>query len=232
VTDNQSVQSRDGARPPRAATDRLLVLGVVVAGLAVLVVAGLIGWSVFGPKPAPRTEAERLLQAGLDAVASNPTSATAHIDLGGAYFEMGQYDSAEREFDTALSLSKGSPVSLYNLAHVYRLTGRHEEAAKAFADVLSKSSEGKKWSAPGKMFTDARFWLGVEYVQLKRFGDAITALTPLMENKPLDAQAAKTLARAYEGAGEIGQAIVAYERALAVQPTDTEAAAALKRLGK
>jgi Flp pilus assembly protein TadD len=159
-------------------------------------------------------------------------SSTAHIDLGGAYFEMGQYDQAEKEFKTALELSLGSPVPLYNLAHVYRLTGRHTEAAKAFSDVVSRSGESLKWRAPGKMFADARYWLGVEYVQTKRYADAITALLPLMQNKPPDAEAAKVLARAYEATGDVGAAVSLYQRVLTVQPDDTEASAALKRLGK
>jgi tetratricopeptide (TPR) repeat protein len=123
-------------------------------------------------------------------------------------------------------------VPLYNLAHVYRLTGRHEEAAKAFAEVVAKTAESGKWRAPGRMFTDARYWVGVEYVYMKRYPLAIEALLPLMDIKPLDAEAAKTLARAYEGIGDIGKATALYERALAVQPTDADAAAALKRLGK
>jgi tetratricopeptide (TPR) repeat protein len=232
VRDDNTAHRRGDARSSRTGADRLLVVGVAVAGLAVLVVAVMIAVSVFGPKPAPRTEAERLLQVGLDAVASNPTSSTAHIDLGGAYFEMGQYDAAEREFDTALALSNGSPVPLYNLAQVYRLTGRHEEATEAFGKVISKAGEAMKWKAPGKMFTDARFWLGVECVLLKRYGDAIKALEPVMQNKPLDGEAAKTLARAYEATGQIEKAVALYNRVLAVLPTDIEASAALKRLGK
>jgi Flp pilus assembly protein TadD len=232
VTDNQAAEVRDDARASRTGVDRLLMVGVAVAGVAVLVVAILIGWSVFGPKQAPRTEAERLMQVGLAAVASDPTSSTAHMDLGAAYFETGQYAQAEQEFRTAQELAKGSPVPLYNLAHVYRLTGRHEKAAEAFAEVVSGAAESVKWKAPGIMFNDARFWLGIESLALKRYGDAITALLPLMENKPLDADAVKALARAYEATGEVGKAVALYERALTVQPTDTEALAALKRLGK
>jgi hypothetical protein len=59
------MESEENAGAPRTAADKVLVWGVVVAAMAVLVAAGLIGWSVFGPTAAPRNEAERLLQSGL-----------------------------------------------------------------------------------------------------------------------------------------------------------------------
>jgi Flp pilus assembly protein TadD len=232
VTDNQAAEVRDDARASRTGVDRLLMVGVAVAGVAVLVVAILIGWSVFGPKQAPRTEAERLMQVGLAAVASDPTSSTAHMDLGAAYFETGQYAQAEQEFRTAQELAKGSPIPLYNLAHVYRLTGRHEEAVAAFLKVTTLQSDALKWLATPSMFADARYWLGVEYLALGREADAIKALTPLTTSKPLDAEAAKALAKAYEATGDIDSAVKWLKAALQVQPQDAEAAAALKRLGK
>lgn len=229
---NAQASEREETTRPRTAADKLLVTGVVVAAIVVIVAAALIGWSVFGPKAAPRNQAERLLQAGLAAVASAPTSSTAHLDLGSAYFEMGQYDQAEKEFTAAQGLAKGSPVPLYDLAQVYRLTGRHGQAAGAFADVLSSERDAAKWRAPAKMFEDARFWLGVEYMELKRYAQVIDVLLPLMENKPLDADAAKTLARAYEATGDIEAATALYQRVLEVQPQDAEAAAALGRFAK
>jgi len=232
VTDNlQPTPARAGGGP-RSTLDTVLLTAVVVVGVVLVIVLALIGWSVFGPKPAPRTEAERLLQAGLAAVASNPTSSTAHIDLGGAYLEIGEYDQAEKEFLAAQKYAPGSPVPLYDLGHVYRLTGRHEEAAKAFAEVVSKAPDALKFKAPGKMFQDARYWLGVEYLELKRPADAIDALGPLTQNQPLDAEAGKAIARAYEAAGDVSRAAGWYQAVLRVQPQDTEAAAALKRLGK
>jgi Flp pilus assembly protein TadD len=218
--------------PARTIVDKLLVVGVVIATVAVVAILGMIAWSAFGPQPAPRTDAERLMQAGLAAVASDPTSSTAHMDLGAAYFETGQYDKAEKEFTTAQGLAKGSPVPLYNLAHVYRLTGRHAEAAEAFRQVVSKAGEAAKWRVLSKMFTDARYWLGVEYVTLKRPADAVQVLLPLTKSKPLDAEAARELARAYEATGDIDSAVTWYKAVLQVQPEDAGAAAGLQRLGK
>lgn len=227
TTGDATEPSRSGAR---SVSDLVLWGGIAVVGLGLIVVAFLLVRSVLGPDEPPRTAAEQLLERGMEAVRSDPASGTAHIDLGAAYFETGQYDKAEAEFEVAAGIKATEIPATYNLAHVYRLTDRTPQAIEGFTQVL-EMKPSKDALIMGTMLRDARYWLGRLHNESGEYQKAYEAVEPILASVPLDAQAWKVAAAAYVGLGRTQEAKAAYEGILAVQPDDDEAREGLRALG-
>jgi tetratricopeptide (TPR) repeat protein len=70
----------------------------------------------------------------------DPAYEWAHLTLGQAYEQKGQYDLALEELHRALDISHSSPLMVSALAHAYALSGNYSEALKLLAqlDALSK----------------------------------------------------------------------------------------------
>ena len=62
----------------------------------------------------------------------NPSSASAHIGLGDAYFGLGDYDSAEAAYRDALDLEPNNGDGLFNLAATLRVTECYDEAIEFY----------------------------------------------------------------------------------------------------
>jgi Tfp pilus assembly protein PilF len=175
------------------------------------------------------------MQEGEEAVRTAPDSPDGHVTLGMAYFDVGDYGRAEDEFETARELmddaGTSTTIAEYNLAHVYRVTERHDEAIETFIVVVEREG-GDDEDAPDQLFRDARYWLGVEYLRNGQAQQALVALEPLLDGSPYDAEAAKVMAEAHESLGDPAAARALYVRVLEVQPDDAEAAAGLERVGR
>jgi Tfp pilus assembly protein PilF len=235
MTEAKGTHTAGGGPAKRSGADRVLVVVLVLVFVGVLAIGGLILYNVFGPEQQPRTEAERLMQEGEEAVRAAPDSPDGHVTLGMAYFEIGDYDRAEEEFETAEELmdeaGASTTIAEYNLAHVYRVTERHDEAVDRLVVVVEREGDEGE-TAPDQLFHDARYWLGVEYLRAGQAEQTIVALEPLLEGTPFDAEAAKVMAEAHESLGDAASARALYERVLEVQPDDAEAAAGLERVGQ
>ncbi len=72
--------------------------------------------------------AVEVLKAALDL---NPLTATAYLDLGGAYIETGQIEEALDATERSLVLDEDNPDGFRQLGDVYRILGRTAEAAAA-----------------------------------------------------------------------------------------------------
>lgn len=72
------------------------------------------------------------------AVDENPTSTSAHLNLGFAYLELGSMQQAEAEFKSVVSLDPRAPSGYYWLGGVYFLQSRYEEAIDVFQRALEQ----------------------------------------------------------------------------------------------
>jgi tetratricopeptide (TPR) repeat protein len=65
----------------------------------------------------------------------DPNFAIGHYELGQAFVQKHMYDEAVGEFKKAIEISGHSGVFDSNLAHVYAVLGRREEAIKVAEDL-------------------------------------------------------------------------------------------------
>lgn len=69
------------------------------------------------------------------AVALDPNNPQQYIDLGGVYYQLGQYDEAIRHFETSINLKKNYANAYYNLGHAYEEKGQFDQANQIYQMV-------------------------------------------------------------------------------------------------
>jgi tetratricopeptide (TPR) repeat protein len=71
------------------------------------------------------------------AIALDPANPLQYIDLGGIYYQLGQYDEAIRQFQIAINLKNDYANAYYNLGHALEMKGNLTEALAAYQIVKS-----------------------------------------------------------------------------------------------
>jgi len=69
------------------------------------------------------------------AIALDPNNPQQYINLGGVYYQLGQFDNAIREFQIAATLKPDYANAYYNLGHAYEEKGDYTDAMTAFNTV-------------------------------------------------------------------------------------------------
>jgi len=69
------------------------------------------------------------------AIALDPSNPQQYIDLGGVYYQLGQYDNAIREFQIAVNLKQDYANAYYNLGHAYEQKGQYDLALQSYETV-------------------------------------------------------------------------------------------------
>src|SRR5262245_62111772 len=100
---------------------------VFPVALSLLLMAGAAR-ATDAPAPAPGAR-----------IGGDPASAPAreHYQKGTAFYDLGRYQDAIREFEAAYEL-KNDPALLYNLAQSHRLAGNAEQALHFYRTYLKK----------------------------------------------------------------------------------------------
>jgi tetratricopeptide (TPR) repeat protein len=92
-------------------------------------------------------EAYRMEEVGLplarDLAAREPESAEAHAILGGMLLYSGDYEGAEAELQTALTLDPRSARANYTLAVLYETQGRPHEALQYYQAAVEETPDGR-----------------------------------------------------------------------------------------
>lgn len=69
------------------------------------------------------------------AIMLDPFNPQLYIELGGIYFQLGQYDAAQSQFETAINLKKDLANGYYNLGHALEAKGDLKSALAAYQNV-------------------------------------------------------------------------------------------------
>ena len=83
------------------------------------------------------TISDRMIARSEKEVRRRPNSARAHSNLGIAFLNAGDLESAEREFETALTLDPKHYVSSMNLARIRTEQGHLDAAKQIYLDLVS-----------------------------------------------------------------------------------------------
>ena len=143
-----------------------------------------------------------------DCVRKAPQKERSHHNLGYAYYEMGQWEDAQREFETALTLNSRYTLSMYNLGLVYYQKG-----------MLKKSIEcGQKTLRLNYPPADTYYNLGLAYYRQGLYFDAIRSFRDLLRMRPDYENAYNHLGLAYQRSRRWRQAIVSYQEELKRYP--------------
>lgn len=81
--------------------------------------------------------------ASQQAVTLDPTNPQEYINLGGLYYQLGQYDNAIRTFQQAITLKQDFPNAYYNLGHAYLQKQDPQDALQAFQIVAQLTVNDK-----------------------------------------------------------------------------------------
>jgi len=114
---------------------------------------------------------------------------------------LGDLDGAEKKLKEALTI-EDLPELWNNLGNVYRRKGFLYQAIEAYQKALSLDKD----------FYIARLNLGVAFLEIKRYSEAIMILQPLLGKLDRD-ELYIALAIAYEKSGRYADFIAMYERA-------------------
>ncbi len=133
-----------------------------------------------------------------------------HFKLAGGYFQSGNVDLAIRELINALDIDEEHAESRYLYGFILFGRKRYEEAADHFKRALRTRPK----------FFAARNHLGVTYLELERWYDAIVVLEPLLKEPTYTTQylVYNNLGLAYMRQGDLRQAEKNYKMAVFLNP--------------
>ncbi len=160
------------------------------------------------------------------AVAEFSDDPVAYSQLGQAYFELAEYDTAFRYYQYAVRLDPGDTAALARTADILERMGRIEEAARIYMAVAEAhlkerdlDSAVSNWERATRLAPDllgARQRLAVVYEKMGRHRDSVRERL--------------AMARIYQAQGDVGQAAAVCKEALEADPNNPDVLAAVSLL--
>lgn len=146
------------------------------------------------------------------AIAEEKNYYLGHVFLGNAYLSVGQLSIAEEHFKQASALQHHG-LFLANLAVIYRITGRIQDAINQYQEILKHN--------PNVAYIYVK--IGSAYFFNNDLPLAVEFLKKALEYDPLVPDGHYTLGIAYRHAGHLDLAGDEFERAIHDYPTDVQA---------
>lgn len=84
------------------------------------------------------------IQANQQAIALDPNNPQEYLNLGGLYYQLGQWDNAQRQFQVAISLKPDFANAYYNLGHALEQKGDYANALQAYQAVQQLTASDKQ----------------------------------------------------------------------------------------
>ena len=146
------------------------------------------------------------------AIRLSPNNATAHFNLGTAYFYLRRYDAAIDALRRAAEIDPASAAIRNQLGAAYLERGNTKAAIITFRDALRLKPYNYL----------AMYNLGCAYVRTEEFGLAVEVLGRAAHGDSKNAEIRLNLAYALRRIGRTRDAIAEMEAAVALRPTDAE----------
>lgn len=153
-----------------------------------------------------------LLSAGCGLSTAEKNRYLYHYQMGQSFYAENNYTSALQEFSEAEKITPHDAVLLNDLALAYFRKGRFELAEAKYLKALDIKPD----------FSEARNNLGVNYLEMKRWDDAIAQFKVVQEDLfyPGQDSAAINMGLALLGKGDYQQALTVLRGAVSKNPSD------------
>ena len=143
-----------------------------------------------------------------DCTKKSPSKERTHHNLGYAFFQLGQWDEAGREFEEALRLNPNYALAMYNLGLVYYRKGLMDRAIHYYEQAIASDST----------FPDSLYNLGIAYYQKGLYLEAIDVYQKFLRAKPDYENAHISLGLAYSRLNQQDKAVQSFEEERRVHP--------------
>jgi len=165
---------------------------------------------------------ERAIQICQEEIAEDPGSLESYVVSCWSLLRLGRYGEALRSARTARSLSRYDARVAEILGEVYYYQGSNSEALQYFQEYVNLAPSGQR-------IESVYYFIGEIYIRMGKYRHADIALSTAVHWMPGNAAWWARLAFARENAGELTEAVNAYEKALALNPQLPDARRGLDR---
>ncbi|MGH7245597.1 MAG: tetratricopeptide repeat protein, partial [Candidatus Levyibacteriota bacterium] len=121
------------------------------------------------------------------AIAVDPTNPQEYINLGGIYYQLGQYDNAIHQFETAITLKQDLANAYYNLGHAYEQKGDLQNALIQYKNVkilvVNDKANTTRIDQEIKIIEGK---IGEQNTNQKTIPQAVTPKQPAAQSQPLN----------------------------------------------
>ena len=166
---------------------------------------------------------ERAVQICRDEIAVNPRNMDSYVVICWSLISLGRYNEAMRYARTARGINPYDVRVTQILGEIFYYQGNNTEALQYFQEYTSAAPSGDRIAV-------VYYFMGEIYIRMGRFRHADIALSTAVHWMPRNAAWWTRLAFARENAGELGEAVAAYERALQLNPQLADAGRGLDRV--
>jgi tetratricopeptide (TPR) repeat protein len=155
-------------------------------------------------------------------IAQTPGNMDSYVVICWSLLRLNRYEEALGYARAGRNISPYDPRIIEILGEISYYEGRNGEALHYFQDYVNLAPEGQRIDM-------VYYFFGEIYIRLGRYRHADIALSTAVYWTPGNAAWWTRLAYARENAGDLPEAIAAYERALALNPQIPEARRGLER---
>jgi tetratricopeptide (TPR) repeat protein len=176
------------------------------------VIAASVGFSQLRPDALAEYRQgnyERAVQICREEIDLEPVNLESYVVISWSLVRLGRYEEALRYARIARTLSRYDARVAEILGEIYFYQGNNNEALQYFQEYINLAPSGQRIDM-------VYYFLGEIYIRQGMFRHADIALSTAVHYLPGNAAWWTRLAFARENAGELMNAVVAYERALAL----------------
>jgi tetratricopeptide (TPR) repeat protein len=155
-------------------------------------------------------------------ITARPNNLESHVVMCWSLLRLGRYDEALSFAQAGRNISRYDPRIVEILGEIHYYQGKNTEALQYFQEYINLAPEGQRIEM-------VYYLLGEIYIRLGRFRHADIALSTAVHWVPGNAAWWARLAYARESAGDLSEAIAAYERALSLDSQLSDARRGLDR---
>ncbi|GHV66723.1 hypothetical protein AGMMS49928_02080 [Spirochaetia bacterium] len=155
-------------------------------------------------------------------IAANANNLESHVVICWSLIRLNRYQEALSYARAGRDISRYDARLIEILGEISYFQGRNAEALQYFQEYISQAPEGQRIDM-------VYYFIGEIYIRLGRFRHADIALSTAVHWMPGNAAWWTRLAYARENAGDLADAVRAYERALALNAQLADARRGLER---
>ena len=166
---------------------------------------------------------ERSVAICKDEMLENPRNMESHVVICWSLIRLARYQEALVYATEGLGINRYDPRIIEVLGEIHYYEGRNAEALRYFQEYVTLAPEGQR-------IETVYYFIGEIYIRLGRFRHADIALSTAVHWLPGNAAWWTRLAYARESAGDLQEAITAYEQALVLNSQLADARRGLTRV--